>query len=481
MITTSGKSRDNSKFESSRRIARRDNNPDVNLYNYKLIFNQEFFRREIDQVFYNYKLYQGPCNCRETSAWRRVAAARVINKYPVLAVMLFEGRTNLSVLAIISKIINKTNCEDIIKIINNKSYREAEQLLSVYRPVPKIRDRIKVISVLEEELASPDKCAGEQTGQNGNSGVDCDSGGVDQPGPNSGSGKTGISSDVEPGKKSVDNQDNNDSTDSDAIETESGENNKSSSDVEPGKKSVGELKSIGAGSDNRGDSQKEINTKLEKKVILKNKYELRFMADPEFMDKLNKIKSLLSNKFPTGISLEALFDITMEAYLDRHDPERRLARRKNRENKIKKKLKNKTGSNKSGVNDSSPDNNNSGIKKPTKPCNDATRRKSAGGDKQIADNTKNNSGLSSQPQGHNSRYIPQAVRDEVYARDGGRCTFVGKKGKRCNCTHDLEFDHIIPFARGGDNSPDNLRLLCRKHNRLEAEKAYGKKFMEKHY
>ena len=46
--------------------------------------------------------------------------------------------------------------------------------------------------------------------------------------------------------------------------------------------------------------------------------------------------------------------------------------------------------------------------------------------------------------------------------------------------HDLQVDHIVPFARGGDNSPSNLRLLCGKHNRLEAERVYGKKHMEQY-
>ncbi len=38
----------------------------------------------------------------------------------------------------------------------------------------------------------------------------------------------------------------------------------------------------------------------------------------------------------------------------------------------------------------------------------------------------------------------------------------------------------MPFARGGDNSPSNLRLLCGKHNRLEAERVYGKEKMANH-
>ena len=80
-----------------------------------------------------------------------------------------------------------------------------------------------------------------------------------------------------------------------------------------------------------------------------------------------------------------------------------------------------------------------------------------------------------------TRHIPQAIRDEVFVRDGGRCTFVGIDGRRCEETWNLEIDHIIPYAKGGDNSPENLRLLCAKHNRLEAEKEYGTDHMKKFY
>ncbi|PYV07875.1 MAG: hypothetical protein DMG07_27350, partial [Acidobacteria bacterium] len=37
----------------------------------------------------------------------------------------------------------------------------------------------------------------------------------------------------------------------------------------------------------------------------------------------------------------------------------------------------------------------------------------------------------------------------------------------------LEFDHIVPFAAGGEATVENLRLLCRVHNRHEAERFFG--------
>jgi hypothetical protein len=80
--------------------------------------------------------------------------------------------------------------------------------------------------------------------------------------------------------------------------------------------------------------------------------------------------------------------------------------------------------------------------------------------------------------GSNSRYIPTHIRRAVYARDGGQCTFVGPEGHRCGARKFLEFDHVIAVALGGESSLENLRLRCRAHNQLEAERAMGSDFIE---
>jgi 5-methylcytosine-specific restriction endonuclease McrA len=75
------------------------------------------------------------------------------------------------------------------------------------------------------------------------------------------------------------------------------------------------------------------------------------------------------------------------------------------------------------------------------------------------------------------RHIPANVKRAVYVRDGGRCTFVGDHGHRCETRDLLQFDHIIPEAKGGTSTEDNLRLRCRSHNQLEADRAFGAAFM----
>jgi 5-methylcytosine-specific restriction endonuclease McrA len=75
------------------------------------------------------------------------------------------------------------------------------------------------------------------------------------------------------------------------------------------------------------------------------------------------------------------------------------------------------------------------------------------------------------------RDIPAAVRRMVWERDGGQCTFVSEQGKRCESRTRLEWDHVEPVARGGQATPDNLRLRCRAHNQYAAERTFGHEFM----
>jgi 5-methylcytosine-specific restriction endonuclease McrA len=78
----------------------------------------------------------------------------------------------------------------------------------------------------------------------------------------------------------------------------------------------------------------------------------------------------------------------------------------------------------------------------------------------------------------NSRHIPDAVRREVFTRDGARCTFVSTDGRRCAERGRLELHHEQPFGRGGPATAENIRLMCQAHNRLLAERDYGRSFIQ---
>jgi len=77
-----------------------------------------------------------------------------------------------------------------------------------------------------------------------------------------------------------------------------------------------------------------------------------------------------------------------------------------------------------------------------------------------------------------SRHIPEEVKRAVWARDKGQCAFVSKDGHRCEERVGVEYDHVVPYARGGDSTVSNVRLLCPGHNQFEAERTYGAEFMK---
>ena len=77
-----------------------------------------------------------------------------------------------------------------------------------------------------------------------------------------------------------------------------------------------------------------------------------------------------------------------------------------------------------------------------------------------------------------SRHIPAKLRDQVFIRDQGCCSYVSPSGVRCGSRHNLQIDHKIPFARGGKHELANLRLSCSIHNRYFAQQAFGKEFMD---
>ncbi|HLG16812.1 MAG TPA: HNH endonuclease signature motif containing protein [Blastocatellia bacterium] len=62
-----------------------------------------------------------------------------------------------------------------------------------------------------------------------------------------------------------------------------------------------------------------------------------------------------------------------------------------------------------------------------------------------------------------ARHIPHDVKIAVWNRDGGCCV-------QCRAQDYLEFDHIIPFSKGGASTVNNVQLLCRRCNLSKADR-----------
>lgn len=159
-------------------------------------------------------------------------------------------------------------------------------------------------------------------------------------------------------------------------------------------------------------------------VAPRRRVQIQLTADAELLQKLERAKELLRGRSVSG-RYEHVLGVVLDAWLERNDPQRTMRR----EPRASKRM--------------------------------VTPGKRAGSGKRC-------------------RRIPRAVKVRVFKRDGGQCTFRNKEGQRCDAMTNLEFDHKVPFARGGrSDNPRNIRLLCHAHNRTVAIRAFGWKWIER--
>jgi hypothetical protein len=70
------------------------------------------------------------------------------------------------------------------------------------------------------------------------------------------------------------------------------------------------------------------------------------------------------------------------------------------------------------------------------------------------------------------------IKRQVWRRDNGECQYEDPLTKRkCKMKHKVQIDHIIPKATGGDDTLENLRLLCATHNQLAAIQVFSRQHM----
>jgi len=60
--------------------------------------------------------------------------------------------------------------------------------------------------------------------------------------------------------------------------------------------------------------------------------------------------------------------------------------------------------------------------------------------------------------------IPTHVKDQVTARDGLACRYCGSG------SDPLEYDHVLPWSRGGQHTLENLVVACRPCNRAKKDR-----------
>ena len=192
---------------------------------------------------------------------------------------------------------------------------------------------------------------------------------------------------------------------------------------------------VNACSHQQSNSTNTVNCeKNEEYEVEELRFELRFSISDDLMEQFKESLQLLSGKYPKGATIEDAFAEFVKLFLDKNSPKRREERRQ--------------------------------ASKKSNPCVESAPE--AGGKSMTGENKKP------------TRYISLEKRDQVWLRDEGRCTYINND-KRCTCTHDLEIDHIEPFAIFKNNDISNLRLRCRAHNLYSAKKFFGKSVIEAHF
>ena len=319
----------------------------------------------------------------ESSANRRICAARAIRKCPEAYDYLRDGRVNLSTLSIAWKYLTP----ELLDEIAGKSQRQVFAIVARFEPRIKHRDNTWPVMVMKRVVVQHEG----------------------QPARAFSNGSCGLALA--------------------ALERENaqlGQNHHRSG----GKKLTTDTP-LNSSNPKPGDDTSAPPQTTDVKMETVKMHQVNCLVDDAVMQMLDRCKELLSGKHPCGIDYNTLIMELASDWLERHDPVSRSERR-------------------------------------------AKRKKSK--------NLKTTNMLKNIDPEDTSRYISPATRDTVYNRDEGRCTYVGSNGKRCESKWDLEIHHDeTPFAMGGGHSLRNLSLLCAVHNKLESERVYGRRHMEKYF
>jgi len=345
-----------------------------------------------------------------SAASRRIQSARCIRDYPEVYGLLEKNEVNLSSVSLVVSILTKENKENLLMRMRNKSQKEVEAMVADYKPPVSLRDRARPVCVAVASSTA-----------------------IGAPGspPSDGSAATPPGGDRKLLFSAMGSEDGH--TASQTQRTSGCDSSRCGSEKRPN--SVG------------GPPR------------LERKFQVQFLASERFMKKFERAKALLSNRNGKP-SYEAVLEAALDEFLKDHDPGEREQRREERREKAEARTKSGERAAKRIVRSRA-----------------ACRNWGAGGGQVDGPLFRRRAG--DQPttrvpaDGGSTRHIPATVRDAVFARDKGRCTFVGSTGERCDATHNLQIDHIVPYARGGTNTLDNLRLLCERHNKHEAERVLG--------
>lgn len=198
------------------------------------------------------------------------------------------------------------------------------------------------------------------------------------------------------------------------------------------------------------------------------RYKVQMTVDAATYAKLRRVQDLLRHSVPNG-DVAVVFDRALTLLLERLERTKCAATKKPRAATAKQETAGRTTAGAAAdIERQARDESKAGAQKAT-----MTTRARPLHEAPVPGRVEAESGS------RRSRHIPAHVKREVWARDKGRCAYVGTQG-RCTQTSFLEYHHVVPFAAGGETTVANLRLACKAHNKREAERFFGDDVIAQH-
>lgn len=338
----------------------------------------------------------------EDEACRRIDAARLAHRFPVIYGMLELGEVSLSVLGRLKSFINADNADELLALVRGKSVRDAERLLAARFPKPSVPDRIRKLPNARTPTSTNNRAPRDVK-------LDVHLVGSEVPDAN----QTGETLEVPLFEQRVQGAKHSDSA-----------------------------TPAGDGSGLRGDSATvpqatrpiDAGTAESKHSRVSNP-----SSAGERLVRPSKIDPLASDRFEVRLTMSRAQEQKLRLALDltsHENPKRELA------TVIETAL-----------------------------------------DLLIAERMKRKFGKTTRPQkkkrSAKRTHVRNATRREVVERDGLQCSFVDSNGRRCTETRFLELDHVDARALGGGSEKEKVRVLCRAHNQGEAERVFGREYVER--
>jgi 5-methylcytosine-specific restriction endonuclease McrA len=214
----------------------------------------------------------------ESSAWRRVCAARAVGRAPEIYDLLKREKLTFSGVVLLSKALRPDNKRELLRRVLGKSQRQIEQIVAEYQPPRRIPDQARPTRVLT--ALSPVGAGASRDGAGAPSALAAPGKGADVPSP----------------------------------------------------AKLGEISLRCEGKNNPIPDPPPA-------VAVEKMYEIRFAGDDELMELMAWMKAHLSGRYPRGAGYLEMIKYAMRYVRDREDLSRRAERRKQREEAKKRPVK----------------------------------------------------------------------------------------------------------------------------------------------